>query len=348
MKEYSYLTFSLNNYLYGISTIYVEEIFPLPELKPILKASSGIVGTVNLRGDILPVVDVNLRFGYQSQDYQVTDSVVVLRWEQLRVGIIVNEFHEVKSISPEDITTELSHEQDLAGFEYKRIIAGTVGNEEDIIILGKPGNWLRVAEIQQITSVEFTSHISKLLLTQQLIFCPNATPEERAIFRERADNLKLSTGSQGLKTLRPLTVFVLNGNFFGIDLKIVREFTDIRRFTPIPCVGAHIIGNMNLRGEILTLVDIRGLFNRRLMHIAETSKVMVVEVESIVAGVVVEEVCDVMFFLNPLQITAMPTVMHAIHDEYIQGTAPYRKKMMTIIDLPTILLHGGLIVDEAI
>ncbi len=347
MKEYSYLTFSLNNYLYGISTVYVEEIFFLPELTPILLAGN-IVGTVNLRGDILPVVDLNLLFGYQLLDYRLTDSVVVLRWEQLRVGIIVNAIHEVKSISPEEITIELSHEQKLVRVEDKRIVAGTASNEKDIIILSHPRDWLQYAESQKVTSVEFPDNISKLLLNQQPVFSPNATLEERAIFRERANNLKLSTEGQDLKNLRPITVFVLNGDFFGIDLKMVREFTNIRQVTPIPCAGVHIVGNMNLRGEILTLIDIRKFLNIPLMHMSDFSKAMVVEVESIVAGVVVEEVCDVMFLLDPLEITAIQTGMHLINDEYIQGTAPYREKVMSILNLPEILLHEGFIVDETI
>lgn len=355
MKAHSYFTFSLNNRLFGISTVYVEEIFPLPELAPILKASRDIIGTVNFRGDILPVMDLNLRLGYQSQDYRLTDSVVVLSWEELRVGIIVNEVYEVKSIFPEEITTE-SLEMTI---QENKIIAGLAISAGNILILSNPGDWLRSGEIQQVLFVsnylkkEIQDSLnanapynsSKLLLSQQSVFCPNATLGERAIFRERADHLKRST-NRDLKNLRPLTVFVLNDNFFGIDLKMVREFTDIGKVTAIPCVGAHIVGNMNLRGEILTLVDIRELLNLPLMLIPDGSKAIVVEVESIVAGVVVEEVCEVMFFLNPLEIM-VDTPVDLINDQYLIGTFPYREKTMSILNLPKILLNGGLIVDEA-
>ncbi|NER27812.1 MAG: chemotaxis protein CheW, partial [Symploca sp. SIO1C4] len=44
MKENFYLTFSLNNFLYSISTVCVEEVFPLPELTPITQAGCDIVG----------------------------------------------------------------------------------------------------------------------------------------------------------------------------------------------------------------------------------------------------------------------------------------------------------------
>jgi len=334
MKQHSYLTFSLNKQIYGIRTVYVDEIFALPELTTTVKTSVGIVGTINLRGYLLPVVDLNLRFGHPTSDYCLTDILVVLRWEELRVGIIVNTIGEVKSLSSEEIITELYDQQELLGIDQKKIISGIVRNEEEIFILTHPENWFQTTEIQQLKVQENQDNYA--------VFSQDATLEERAIFRERADNLKLSIESENLSNSRPLTVFALNGQFFGVDLKLVREFTDIRQVTPIPCVKEQIIGNMNWRGEILTLVDLRGFLNIPLMHMSVAFKAMVVEVESIVIGVLVEEVSDVMFFLNPLEIR------HAINDEYIQGTSPYRGKMMSILNLPEILLHGGFIVDETI
>jgi purine-binding chemotaxis protein CheW len=118
---------------------------------------------------------------------------------------------------------------------------------------------------------------------------------------------------------------VLNGEFFGVNLNRVREFTDVKKVTPIPCCPGHIIGNMNLRGEILTLIDIRGLLNLPLNSIAEGYKAMVVEVDGIVSGITVEEVYDVMF-LNPKDITSVPTAIHSINDEYLKGATPYQEK----------------------
>jgi len=354
MTEPLYLTFGLNNCRYGINTVYVEEIFPLPELTLSPEGDRNIVGVFNLRGEILPVMDLNLRLGYQSTDYRLTDSIVVLRWEERRVGIIVNEVHEMKNISSQEILTELSHEQDFAGVERQKIITGIARNAGDILILSNPENWLRYSDIQKLTSVDYflkndvQSNGSKLLLAQQPAFCPDLSPEERAIFRDRADNLRQSPQEQDLKSLRPLAVILLNGNFLGIDLNLVQEFTDIDRVTPLPCCPPQIIGNMNLRGEILTLVDIRRLLNLPSIGMPHASKAMVVEVEGIVAGVMVEEVRDAMFVLNPLEIRAVPSANHSINQEYLQGVASYQEKMMSILDLPKIFLNGGLIIDEAI
>ncbi|NEU75944.1 chemotaxis protein CheW [Hassallia byssoidea VB512170] len=362
MKEHSYLTFSLNNYFYGISLVYVEEVFSLPELTPIPENPYKIVGIVNLRGNIVPVMDFNFTLDYQSLDYRFTDSLVILKWQEFRLGIIVNQIYEVINISPQEITTELDYQQEFAVVEQRKIIPDVATISGNIFILSNPDNWFNYVEIQQILSFKnllekkiisnhnadkFPANASELLLSQQPVFCPNATWEETT-FPKQADNLRLPSESQDLKTFITLAVFTLNGNFFGIDLEMVREFTDIRQVTPIPCVKAHIIGNMNLRGEILTLIDICGLLNLPLMGIANNSKAMVVEVEGIVAGLMVEEVCDVMFSLNPREIRTVPTAINSVNNEYLQGAVLYHEKIMSILDLPKIFLNGGLIVDEVI
>lgn len=356
MKDHSYFTFSLHNRLYGIDASCVEEVFSLPELASSPKAAHDIIGIVNLRGEALPVMDLNLSFGYQSSDYHLTDSVIVLKWDDLRIGIIVNEVHGLRNIDIEEIITNFYGKQELVIIEQQEIIIGIVESARNLLILLSSENLFRYIETQQIGSIAnfltkknnfeadgLQLNSSDLLLTQQPIFFSNATLEEKAIFRQRADDLKIPLESQDLNGLKTLAVIALSDHLFGIDLNLVREFTDIRRITPIPCCPAHIVGNMNLRGEILTLIDIRSLLHLPLIGLTENHKVMVVDVADIVTGIIVEEVYNVTFFLNPLEIMEAP----ATNDEYLQGVTRYHEKMMSILDLSKILLNGGLSVEEA-
>jgi purine-binding chemotaxis protein CheW len=91
----------------------------------------------------------------------------------------------------------------------------------------------------------------KILSSFYDLYCPNATTEERAIFRQRADNLRQSIEiSKVTNELMPLAVIGLGHEYFGLDLELVHEFTDISNLTPIPCCPNHIVGNMNLREKL--------------------------------------------------------------------------------------------------
>lgn len=356
MANKPYLIFSLNDLLYGVEAFCVQEIFSLPNLTPIAEAPREIVGVVNLRGDILPVMDLNLRFGYQQLEYSLTDSVIILEWQGFRIGIIVERVHEVHNISPQDITTEILYRQDVTNLREK-FVAGIAKLAADIVMLVNHENLLSYSNYgefsvaEQIKERPVTSEkdaiFSDNYYPKHRTFCPHATPEERAIFRERAENLIQQTQGQDFTGLIPLAVVALNDEFFGLDLSIVREFTELRQVTPVPCCPPHIVGNMNLRGEILTLVDIRSLLNLPMLDGETTTKVMIVRIDDLVTGVTVDEVFDVMY-LHPSQILPVPTAVHSINNEYLRGTAAYREKMMSILDLSKIFRQGDLIVNEEV
>jgi purine-binding chemotaxis protein CheW len=365
MSEQSYFTFSINQQRCGIDVIYVEEVFALPDITPTQKASRDIVGTIDFRGEFVPVMDLNITLGHPPLNYRLTDSLVVLKWEDLRVGIIVNQVDDVRTISAQEIKTEVSYDQEWTGVERKKIIAGVVSNE-DIIILSNPGNWLWYAEIQGLISVkdfpsEFqaNSHTKQqeadgyqAPLAQQTSLFAHATPQEREIFRKRANNLKVSVQAQDLKDLKPLVVVALGDDFFGIDVEFVLEFVDVRKVTPVPCCPSYIVGNMNLRGEILTLIDLHEFLDpaKRSVKKIEGSKAMVVEVRNVVVGVMVKEIGDTMFLLDQREIMNDPNIIDSINlnKKYLQGIASYHEKAMTILDMQKIFFNSGLIIDEAI
>lgn len=377
MEHKPHLIFSLHGLHYGVDAYLVQEIFYLPELTPIAEAPDDIVGVLNLRGKILPVMDLDLRSGHQPQECHLSDSVIVLEWEELRIGIIVNSVHEVKNINSETIEGETSY-----GRERKinsRFIAGVAKVDADIIMLLNHDKLLRDSDAIEALLLSETiadgtgestngdkseqngkelenqfqdnhSSFEKLrtggtLRSFYVLCCPNATAQERAIFRERAEYLRQSTESSDFTELMPLAVIGLNGEYFGFDLEVVREFTNIRNVTPIPCCPAHVVGNMNLRGEIVTLIDIRSALNMPLDTAGNASKAIIIQVDDLVAGVPVDEVFNVMY-LRPSDLTPLPAAVHSGSDEYLRGTAPYSEKVLSVLDLPKIMTKGGLTVNE--
>jgi purine-binding chemotaxis protein CheW len=376
METKPYLIFEQNGFLCGIEACYVREIFFLPELTAIAEAPEDIVGAIDLRGEILPVMDLNLRFGYAWQEYSVTDSTIVIEWQESKVGIIVNQVREVKELSEDAITPQLSYGRENSEASH-HFVAGLARCEADIIMLLNLDHLIRYspekseeswpvspsnagnqetageAETENLHSQISAKLLGKnpTILSNRHVFCPQATPEEKAIFQSRTNNLRRQgEGENDAAINMSLAVFVLNGEYFSIPLDLVREFTDIKQVTPVPCTPDRIVGNMNLRGEIVTLIDIRSVLNMSL-NILETenylSKAIVVEVADLVAGIVVDEILDIIY-LNVSEIAAVPAALHSPNREYLRGTAIYGEKMMAILNLQKLLTKGGLVVDEEV
>jgi purine-binding chemotaxis protein CheW len=376
METKPYLIFEQNGFLCGIEACYVREIFFLPELTAIAEAPQDIVGAIDLRGEILPVMDLNLRFGYAWQEYAVTDSTIVIEWQESKVGIIVNQVREVKELSEDAITPQLSYGRENSEASH-HFVAGLARCEADIIMLlnldhliqyspekseeswpVSPSNAGNQETAGEAETENLHSQISaKLLgknptiLSNRHVFCPQATPEEKAIFQSRTNNLRRQgEGENDAAINMSLAVFVLNGEYFSLPLDLVREFTDINQVTPVPCTPDRIVGNINLRGEIVTLIDIRSVLNMSLNMLENTnylSKAIVVEVGDFVTGIVVDEILDIIY-LNVSEIAAVPAALHSANREYLRGTAIYGEKMMAILNLQKLLTKGGLVVDEEV
>lgn len=352
----AYLIFTLNSSLYGVEALSVQEIFFLPELTPVHHYPQDIVGVLNLRGEFLPIADLNIRLGYRAQEYRLTDSVIVIEFLGLRIGIIVNEVREVQNLDAHAIAAEGFYGREAGAngglvSQLANIGADIVMllNHETLLRKNEPVEGLSLAIANRPLADEADTQQPEILLTQQRLFCPNATTEERAIFRARAANLMLPIQSDESSGLMPLAIIGLNGEYFGLDLEFVREFIDIRMVKPIPCCPPHIIGNMNIRGEIVTLVDIRGAIALTMSVSSPVSKAMILSINDIVAGVIVDDVFDVMY-LNPSEIMPVPTAINSLNKDvnFLRGTAIYRDNMMALLDMQKIFIEGGLIVDEEV
>jgi purine-binding chemotaxis protein CheW len=371
MEIKPYLIFKQNGFLWGVEACYVREIFFLPELTAIAETPQDIVGAIDLRGEVLPVMDLNLRFGYVWQEYAVTDSTIVIEWQEIRVAIIVNEVSEVKQIPENAITPQLSYGRDKPEASH-HFLAGFARCEADIIMLLNLDRLIRYSpdktEAEMPVSANGAGSLAasgkvdgknlqleidpKLLaedakvLSQPQVFCPNATPEQKAIFRERAENLRRLGDRENSAANMSLAVVLLNGEYFGINLEVVREFTHIRQVTPVPCTPDRIIGNMNLRGEILTLVDIRNVLNMSA-DTKSLSQAIVVEIEDLVVGIVVDEILNIIY-LNVAELATIPAALNSANREYLQATAFYEEKIIAVLNLQKLLTKGGVVVEEEV
>lgn len=338
-----YLVFGLHGSRYAVEASAVREIVRLPELTPIGETPDYVAGVVNLRGKIVPVLDLNRRFGYPPQRYRLEDSVVVLESDEGLSGLIVNQVYAVRELSEADVEAvpALGPQAEPGA----RFLAGITRSEEQVVMLLDRASVLLLPETLSETEPRGAQPGSGTAPS----FCPDATPQERAVFQERARELARPLSGQDLAGGAPLAVVRMCGELFGIDLKVVREFAELRGVTPVPCCPGHILGQMNLRGELFTLVDlgaVLGLPPAAAAPAAERGrKVVVLDLPDLGVAVPVEEVLDVRYF-QPEEIAPLPAAVRTVSAAFLRGTAPHGARMLSILDLPRIFSQERLGVNE--
>ena len=98
-----YVTFKSGNEYFGLKIEYVNEIIVFQEITEIPESEDYIKGLINLRGKIIPVIDVRLRFKQEPFEYNDRTCIIVINVKSTVVGLIVEKIAEVVEIQEENI-----------------------------------------------------------------------------------------------------------------------------------------------------------------------------------------------------------------------------------------------------
>lgn len=140
-----YVTFKSGNEYFGLKIQYVNEIIVFQEITKIPESEDYIKGLINLRGKIIPVIDVRLRFKQEPFEYTDRTCIIVVNVKSIVVGLIVEQIAEVVEISEENIIPSPSvGKADKSQNKYVYAI-GKVG--EQVKLLLDPDRLLNDEEI---------------------------------------------------------------------------------------------------------------------------------------------------------------------------------------------------------
>ena len=124
------VAFKLHREEYGFNILNVKEIKGLTDITRVPFASDFIKGVINLRGSVLPVIDLKKRLGLQDMEYRDDTRIVVVREDDLEVGMIVDAVTGVITLNGEHIDAAKSVDN-----ENSRFITGVGKVEEERLII---------------------------------------------------------------------------------------------------------------------------------------------------------------------------------------------------------------------
>ena len=126
-----YLTFRLGNEDYGIEIRYVTEIVGMQKITEVPDMPPFVKGVVNLRGQVIPVIDMRIRFHMEPRTYDERTCIIVVNISNAQVGLVVDTVNEVRNIGDEQI----SPPPRTAGADTAQYIQGMGKVGEEVIIL---------------------------------------------------------------------------------------------------------------------------------------------------------------------------------------------------------------------
>jgi len=129
--EGKFLTFRMGNELYGLPIEYVIEIIGVQQITRVPDMEEHVKGVINLRGQVIPVIDVRLRFGIEPRPYDDRTCIMVTHIRGLSIGLIVDSVDEVRDIPPISIVTAPS----VATSNSGRFIEGISQQDHGVVVI---------------------------------------------------------------------------------------------------------------------------------------------------------------------------------------------------------------------
>ncbi|MDR1496729.1 MAG: chemotaxis protein CheW [Clostridiales Family XIII bacterium] len=138
-----YLTFTLDDDVFGISIRFIREIIGIQNITKVPETPDFIKGIINLRGKIISIIDVRLKFGKEEIPYTERTCVIVVEMNGMIVGLIVDKVDDVLTIPDEDIA---SAPDGRLGFEVM-YIEGIGSVDDQVLLLLDLDKFLRSDEV---------------------------------------------------------------------------------------------------------------------------------------------------------------------------------------------------------
>ncbi len=133
-----------------------------------------------------------------------------------------------------------------------------------------------------------------------------------------------------------LVTFRLKDETYGINVMHVQEVLRVSEIAPVPGAPDYVLGIINLRGNVVTVIDTRSRFGLPAGDVTDTSRIVIIESDKQVVGILVDAVAEVVE-LTETQIDSAPNVGNEESSRYIQGIATMGEDLLIVVDLHKLL-----------
>ncbi len=130
--------------------------------------------------------------------------------------------------------------------------------------------------------------------------------------------------------------FRLEGETYGINVMQVQEVLRYTEIAPVPGAPAYVLGIINLRGNVVTVIDTRHRFGLPTTEVTDQTRIVIIEADNHVVGILVDAVAEVVY-LRQSEIETAPNVGNDESARFIQGVCNKNNELLILVELDKLL-----------
>jgi purine-binding chemotaxis protein CheW len=301
----------------------VQEIIKLPEITKVPNTPSYVDGIGNLRGGILPIVNLRRRLGIESKERDDATRVVVINIGGVTTGFVVDSVSEVMHIEKGILEPPPATSSGIEG-QYLRGIAKIDDGKRLVLVLAEDQILPELAELSK------SLHDSE---------APHGTASDSP---EESEGARASAHQQN--EVEQLVTFNVADEEFAVGIMQVKEIIRVTEITPVPKAPEYIVGVLSLRNHLLPIMDLRVLFSQASLKVEmgekpsqdkiDSQRIIVVELDGVLTGMLVDSVSEVLT-LEKKAIEPPPAIVSRGESNRLRGVGKLEngKRLLMLLDI---------------
>ncbi|NOV93246.1 chemotaxis protein CheW [Clostridium saccharobutylicum] len=260
------IIFSINDVEYAFHISEIKEVIRIPNVVKVPNSSDFIEGIISLRNELIGVVNLAKIINIDSESISKDRSILIVNTGNLIYGVIVDKVSEVKLVSKKDL---LKPWQVVGNIDVKIVKEfANMDNGKRVVTILDPYNILNLEEIQWNFKVnEITEIVSNN-------------------YNKSTLDLK--------KIIKSIVIFKIENEEYGISIDFVQEINTINKITSFPNRQNAVEGLINLRGDMIPLINLRTLFGLEIQSKDSYFKTLIVKINNKKVGIRIDSASEVL------------------------------------------------------
>lgn len=326
-NEAQYLYFSLAEKKYALEVSQVVEIMKLPYLDYPQKLKNNIIGLLNYNNFTLNVLDIRFYLDIKITPYSLSNQLLVVKTDESMFGLIIDKVEDIISIEQSKIEyISQTKKEKIIDFSYKY-------KNESISVI----------------NLDILEDLLKKGVKDQNIDIPSLFPnDDDSRYKLMQRNTELSQKAQhglikNIFSQDEFISFLLGQNIYCINLEYIKEFLKDILITPVPCTPDYIAGIITLRGDFVTVVDVKKFLGIPYKKPLEGKNgVIIVETIDFKIGFLVDEIFDIINISEEIITKNSYNRMN----KYILSEVILEDKLYKILNMKNILSDERFFIEE--
>lgn len=319
-----YVTFIAGGETFAVEMAPVQEIIRVPDVVRVPLAPASLNGLANLRGKVLPIVDLRQVCGFDSTTTDDTSRALVLDYGE-PLGFVVDRVVSVIAVD----STQLEDVGTITSAVNTELLSGLITNAGD-------QGMVMVLDFRKVIEREFASLAASTSRSTRDVSNGSYNEVDTPLDEAATDEMQLVS-------------FHVAGQEYAVAIEHVQEIVPVPdTFVRVPHTASHVVGVMTLRERVLPLVSLRGMFGLPPQRDTSRERVVVMTMNGAHVGVVTDSVSEVLR-VSRQAVEPMPRLL-AQDGGVVDVTQLCRlgngQRLVSVVDVQALFRHDSM--QEAI